>query len=366
MKELKFPKLSKDKMIEKLEHPSGLTRIIIDTDTANEIDDQFAIAWAALSPEKLKIEAVTAEPFSFAHHQREIVEAEKYLKNMEKNNIEKNISETPTNFVLEWVKRLHKRGTKAKEVKFVNTDEGMELSYQEILTVYDKLSIPSKGKVFRGSTSYLKSLDQPIKSDASELIIDLAKSGSDPLYLVAIGCPTNIASALIMAPEIINDVVVIWTSAYPSLSPHFNGASLNLVQDPISSKLIYDSGVPHVYLPGYHVGAQLTISEPEMEKFVKGKGAIGDYLYYLYTEKNPLHKKFAIDDTYRRTWVIWDIINIAWLINPDWVPTFLTTSPVLNDELLWEKSDHRHLMREAFDVRRDEIFIDFYEKLNKL
>ena len=169
-----------------------------------------------------------------------------------------------------------------------------------------------------------------------------------------------------MAPEIINDVVVIWTSAYPSLSPHFNGASLNLVQDPISSKLIYDSGVPHVYLPGYHVGAQLTISEPEMEKFVKGKGAIGDYLYYLYTEKNPLHKKFAIDDTYRRTWVIWDIINIAWLINPDWVPTFLTTSPVLNDELLWEKSDHRHLMREAFDVRRDEIFIDFYEKLNKL
>ena len=86
----------------------------------------------------------------------------------------------------------------------------------------------------------------------------------------------------------------------------------------------------------------------------------------FYTEKNPLHKKFAIDDTYRRTWVIWDIINIAWLINPDWVPTFVTTSPVFNDELLWEKSDHRHLMREAFDVRRDEIFIDFYEKLNKL
>ena len=33
MKELKFPKLSQEKMIEKLEHPSGLTRIIIDTDT---------------------------------------------------------------------------------------------------------------------------------------------------------------------------------------------------------------------------------------------------------------------------------------------------------------------------------------------
>ena len=227
-------------------------------------------------------------------------------------------------------------------------------------------SLPTNGKVYRGSTSYLKSLDNPIKSEASEMIIDLAKTGDKPLYILGIGCPTNIASAMITAPEIINDIVVLWTSAYPSVSPHYNGASLNLVQDPISSRLIFDSGVPHVYLPGYHVGAQLTISEPEMKNFVKGKGDIGNYLYYLYTEKNPLHQKFAIEDTYRRTWVIWDLINIAWIINPDWVPTTLTSTPVLDENLFWQKSNNRHVMREAYNINRDEIFIDFYNKLKKI
>ena len=42
MRNVNFPKLSKEKLIERLEHPDGITRVIIDTDTANEIDDQFA------------------------------------------------------------------------------------------------------------------------------------------------------------------------------------------------------------------------------------------------------------------------------------------------------------------------------------
>ena len=42
-------------------------RVVIDTDAANEIDDQFALAWALLSPAQLHVEAVYAAPFSFAH-----------------------------------------------------------------------------------------------------------------------------------------------------------------------------------------------------------------------------------------------------------------------------------------------------------
>jgi hypothetical protein len=110
------------------------------------------------------------------------------------------------------------------------------------------------------------------------------------------------------------------------------------------------------------VGAQLKISLPEMERFVRGRGAIGDYLHHLFTH-NPLHQMFALEDTARRTWVIWDIINIAWLINPDWVPTYLTTSPVLDEGLFWRKDPARHMMREAHDVQRDEIFLNFYDAL---
>ncbi len=45
----KFPKLSKEILLNNLSLPSGKNKMILDTDTANEIDDQFALAWTLLS-----------------------------------------------------------------------------------------------------------------------------------------------------------------------------------------------------------------------------------------------------------------------------------------------------------------------------
>ena len=41
----------------------GCVRMVLDTDTYNEIDDQFALVHALLSPERLKVEAIYAAPF---------------------------------------------------------------------------------------------------------------------------------------------------------------------------------------------------------------------------------------------------------------------------------------------------------------
>ena len=354
----KFPELDQNTMRERLAAPSGPVRLLIDTDTANEIDDQYALAWALLSPEHMHIEAVTAEPFSFAHHQAGLIRAERALENGDA------LDEHLIGGFQGWIKRLHKQGRRARDLEFVSPAEGMELSYEEILTVYEKLGLNNNGHIFRGADQYMDDANTPVLSDSVDAIIDLAKSSNEPLYIAAMGCVTNIASALLKAPEIVSNIVVIWTSAFPSHAPNCNRPSLNLVQDVHASRLLFDCGVPLVYLPGYHVGAQLKISLPEMESLVKGKGAIGDYLYHLYSN-NPLHKMFAIEDTTRRTWVIWDIINIAWLINPDWVPTAIRTSPKLTDDLFWQTDDSRHLILEAYDVQRDEIFIDFYNKLDR-
>lgn len=355
-----FTPLSDELMTRRLALPNGgPVRLLIDSDTANEIDDQYALAWALLSPDKMTVEAVTAEPFSFAHHKPGLVAIEQAMEAGETKH------DNLVGRFQGWLQRLHSEGKRAADLEFVGPGQGMELSYQEILTIYDKLAMDSAGKVFRGANRYMEATDSPVISPAVETIIDAAKSGNDPLYIAALGCVTNIASALVLAPEIIKNIVVIWTSAYPSSSPHCNRPSLNLVQDLPASRILFDSGVPHVYLPGYHVGAQLKISLPEMAQFVKGKGAIGDYLWHLYSH-NPLHEMFAIGDTDRRTWVIWDIINIAWLINPEWVPTYLTRSPILDDELYWQHDSARHQMREAHDIQRDEIFRDFYDKIGKL
>ena len=64
----KFPKLSNEKLMFNLSNPKGKNKLILDTDTANEIDDQFALAWALLSEDKIDLLGVTAEPYSFQHH----------------------------------------------------------------------------------------------------------------------------------------------------------------------------------------------------------------------------------------------------------------------------------------------------------
>ena len=355
-----FPAISEDRMRQMLTPPSGKMRVIIDTDTHNEIDDQFALAWALLSQDQLEIEGVLAEPYSFAHHQAPLLAAYEQLSNPDGAG-QKEV--TIVGSYHSWAQNLVDANIDPRTVKFVLPDEGMELSYQEILKVYELMDADPAGMVFRGSPGYLPSLEQPIHSEAVDHLIERAMADDErPLYVVAIGAITNIASAILIEPKIIERIVVVWTSGYPSFSNQSNLTSLNLIQDKLASGLLFDCGVPHVYLPGFYIGAQLTLSLPDMEAWVKGRGRIGDYLYYLYTH-NPIHAQRGITDHFARTWVIWDVITIAWLLNPDWVPSQLTHSPILTDDLHWQHDAGRHLMREAVGINRDTIFRDFFTKL---
>ena len=63
---MKFPVLTAQERAARLAPPTGKLRVVIDSDTYNEVDDQFAIAYALMSPERLNVEAVYAAPFSSA------------------------------------------------------------------------------------------------------------------------------------------------------------------------------------------------------------------------------------------------------------------------------------------------------------
>ena len=58
-----FPQLTEQFRLSRLQPPTGKARMVLDTDTYNEIDDQFALTYALLSPEKLAVEAIYAAPF---------------------------------------------------------------------------------------------------------------------------------------------------------------------------------------------------------------------------------------------------------------------------------------------------------------
>ena len=365
-----FPNLRRAQYEHMLRTPSGRIRCVIDTDTRNEIDDQFALAWALLSQDKLDIAGIYAAPYSFLRRWDKLRAAARVMADSA------DASEADAALLAEHraqLERLERAGIDVRDrdsidpqgVTLVSPGRGMDMSYDEILLVAEKMGVDCADKVFRGADRYLERYDEPVESAAAAHLIEMARSASaeSPLYVLAIGALTNVASALLLAPEIIERIVVVWTAGYPTTVTNITQPSFNMEQDMLASQLLFDSGVPLVYLPGFHVGAQLSLSLPEMEAWVKGRGAIGDYLYWLYTN-NPHFPLNGLTEHFARSWIIWDLINFAWLIEPDWVPSRLIDAPYLSSDTRWyRQAAPRHSIREALDINRDAIYRDFFRKL---
>jgi purine nucleosidase len=353
----------------RLAAPGARPRIVIDTDAANEIDDQFALAWALLSPERLELLAVYAAPYSFEHRRQEMRRA------LALRGAPGPASPFEHALLAQHGPRLDRFARLgwtldaiARWPIFCTPGEGMARSFDEIVRVFDLLRLPHAGRVCRGSAGYLADEHSPLESDAVAHLIASARAtppDGPPLYVVAIGCVTNIASALLLAPDIAAHIVVVWTSGYPSRAPHIN-FSLNLEQDMAATRVLLASGVPLVYLPGFQVGAQLRLSLPEMQQHVQPRGAIGAYLHQLYTH-NPLADFAGLDaQAPGFSWVMWDFINLAWLLDADWVPSVLVPTPGLNEDRRWTPPpEGAPPMREAFGVARDAVFSDFFETLKR-
>ena len=303
---MQFPTISEAERISRLEPPTGKVQMVLDTDTYNEVDDQFAVVQALLSPDKLDVLALYAAPF------------------------------------------FNDRST--------GPADGMEKSYQEILALLERLDVPSKGFIFRGSDRYLPDWDHPVESDAARDLIAKAMArgeDDDPLYVVAIGAITNIASAILLEPEIIRRIVVVWLGGNAFHWP--NTREFNLWQDVQSARVIFNCGVPVVQLPCMGVVSHLHTTIPEIERYVQGRGAIGDYL--AETVKGYHKEHFGWSK------VIWDIAAIAYLLDESWTPTHLVHSPIVTDQGTWSFDADRHFIRSAWHVHRDPIFRDVFTKL---
>ncbi len=120
--------------------------------------------------------------------------------------------------------------------------------------------------------------------------------------------------------------------------------------------MLFDSGVPLVHIPCMGVTSHLHTTVAELEAYVAGRGAIGDYLVDIV--------KGYHDDHFAWSKVVWDVAAVAWLLDPDWVPTELVSSPILTDRGTWSVDRGRPLIRAATYVRRDPIFRDLFIKLS--
>lgn len=301
--------LDEEKRLRLLEPPSGRVRVVLDTDTYNEIDDQFAVVQMMLSRDRLDVEAIYAAPF--------------------------------------FNKRADSPG------------HGMELSYEEIHRILERINVPSDGLVWRGVTEYVGFEKIAKNAPAVDHLIERARAGStdSPLYVIAIGAISNVASALLKAPDIIDKTVVIWLGGNVLDWPrHFKkNAEFNLKQDIGGAQVLFDSGVPVVLIPAMGVTSHLTSTVPEIELYVEPHGAIGAFLAQRFKEYSDDHVGWSKE--------IWDMAAVAWLLDPDWTPSILIPTPELTDDISWRSMPNRHTMRYVSWVDRNAILRDFFVKI---
>ena len=298
-------KISNKKRLQLLLPRAGKLRVVMDTDAYNEIDDQFAIVQMMLSPKRLSVEAIYAAPF-------------------------------------------HNHRSK-------NPQDGMEQSYAEILRLLKRLKIDTDSLVYQGAGRFIGSQKKYIHAPAVDNLISRARAGSpeDPLYVVSIAAITNVVSAILKAPDIIDRIVVVWLGGHSLNWPDTN--EFNLKQDIGGAQVLLDSGVPVVLVPCMGVTSHLHSSVPEIERYVEPQGEIGAFLAKRFKNYSDNHKGWSKE--------IWDMAAVAWVLNEEWVPSYIISSPILTEQATWSLDHSRHPIRYVHQIDSDSIMRDFYQKL---
>lgn len=287
-----------------LNYKKNKINVILDTDTYNECDDQFALAYMIKSQDIFNIESITVAPYS------------------------------------------HK-------TKKVTVSEGQELSYNEIIKICNWLNFDTNKKVFEGSTDYIQN-GYNKNNDAVNKIIETALN-NDKTYILAIGAITNVALAIKKEPKIIDKIEVIWLGG--NELDYKDNLEYNFRQDIEAVRIVFDSKVKITVLPCKNVVSDLKIDINTLKNNLKNKSELCNYLI----------ERFYNDGYHgvQEERVIWDISVIAYMINKNWFDTKEISCPNIKEDSSYELTDNRHTITFVTKLDRDNIYNDLFKKLGE-
>ncbi|MDG4828764.1 nucleoside hydrolase [Solwaraspora sp. WMMD1047] len=224
--------------------PTRRRRVIIDTDAKNEADDQYAIVHALLSP-SLDVRGLVAAHF----------------------------------------------GTR-------RTTRSMAESREEIDHLLDLMDLRETVTVANGAPTPIPDEQTPEDSDGARLIVAESRlaSPADPLYVAFLGPLTDMASAILLDPDIVHrPVVVIWIGGvgYGGVET-YPGVEFNLGNDIPAANVVFDSGITLWQVPS-NVYAQVSVSYAELEERIGGTSPLADYLIRQLVEWNETYHPAPIE-----------------------------------------------------------------------
>ena len=198
-------------------------RVIIDSDTACEADDPYAIAYALLSP-KLIVRGIVAEHFAQAG-------------SMQKSR----------------------------------TAAGKLLSAMGLDT-----------PLYAGQDGP----DDPVVSDGAAFIIEEAlREDPHPLYILCMGALTNLARAFREKPEITSRLTVVTIGGHPYDTEEIPWKEFNFGNDPAAANAVLQSGAALWQVPSDVYGS-IRVGIAELQERVRPCGSAGEYLFRQLAEYN--------------------------------------------------------------------------------
>jgi inosine-uridine nucleoside N-ribohydrolase len=219
-------------------------RVIVDTDAKNEADDQFAIVHALLSP------------------------------------------------------TLDVRGLIAAHFGRRRSDRSMAESREEIDLLLRLMDLTGEVTVADGAAEPIADEATPRDSPGARLIIEESRLASpdDKLYVAFLGPLTDMASAILLDPGIVErDVVVIWIGGvgYGGIET-YPGPEFNLGNDIAAANVVFGSGITVWQVPS-NVYSQVSVGYAELEERIGGTSGLADYLIRQMAEWNAAYHPEPIE-----------------------------------------------------------------------
>jgi purine nucleosidase len=229
-------------------------------------------------------------------------------------------------------------------------------SYRILLDVVEnRLGMNTHPPLVEGGSLPLENAKTPRLSPAVSFLIETSKrfSKDNRLAVLMIGAGTDVASAILTDPTIVERVRVIQMG----FNDEKGGDEFNIANDVHAVQAILDSNVPLVIGPGKVCRESLSLTFDQAREMIAGRGAIGGWLWEEYQSWYYRYVKPLRVNDFSKPWIIWDDITLAYLLGMTEQHTL--PRPRLRDDMTFEQVKTDQTVTWITDVDEQRMWADF-------
>lgn len=240
--------------------------------------------------------------------------------------------------------------------------------------VFARMGLASTDVLAKGAPLPMASTDAPVESDATRLIINEAMRDDElPLFYVAGGGLTDLASALLIEPRIASRMVLIWIGGceHSGLASPVVGAmpiEYNLLIDVPAAQVLFDAQDLEIWQIPRDVYRQCLVSDVELRRRVAATGSLGRFLYdeirhvtlTQEARRGAMPESYALGDS---PLVLLTALRSAFEPDSSSSKHVLLPTPQITAEGTYRPVAGTRLMRVYTQVDVRLMFEDFYLKL---